>query len=62
MEIQVDSDGNPILDQFSAEGFVDLTFRQSSSSAETSKPTALPLRFKHRARLLKGAEESCSWG
>ncbi len=27
MEIQVDSEGNPILDQFSEEGFVDLAFR-----------------------------------
>ena len=27
MDIQVDSEGNPILDQFSEEGFVDMTFR-----------------------------------
>ncbi len=27
MEISIDSQGNPILDQFSEEGFVDLTFR-----------------------------------
>ena len=27
MDIQVDSAGNPILDQFGVEGFVDLTFR-----------------------------------
>src|SRR5688572_25110714 len=27
MDLQTDTDGNPILDQFSEEGFVDLTFR-----------------------------------
>jgi hypothetical protein len=27
MDIQLDSEGNPILDQFSVDGFVDLTFR-----------------------------------
>ena len=37
MEIQGDSEGNPILDQFSEEGFVDLTFRLTNLVREDAE-------------------------
>jgi hypothetical protein len=49
IEIAADSDGLPVLDQFSEEGFVDCTFRISELRTDDATQRAL-LEASHRGR------------
>lgn len=51
MDIQTDSEGNPILDQHSEEGFVDLTFRISDFS-DDGEHYRFHLTASHKKRIV----------